>query len=201
MQMRSWMIISVLAAVAAGIGAAALLGMREPIALRSGTALAEPRAIADFELIDQRNRAFDRQALAGHWSLVFAGFTNCPDICPTTLTLFATLSKRLRRDDLQLVFVSVDPERDTPERIAGYLAYFDPELVGATGTGAQLENFTGQLGLAFVRNPGAGGEYTMDHSTALVLIDPKVRVAAYFQPPHDPDALVADLSALMGGAG
>lgn len=201
MQMRSWMINSVLAAVAAGIGAAALLGMREPIALRSGTALAEPRAIADFELIDQRNRAFDRQALAGHWSLVFAGFTNCPDICPTTLTLFATLSKRLRRDDLQLVFVSVDPERDTPERIAGYLAYFDPELVGATGTGAQLENFTGQLGLAFVRNPGAGGEYTMDHSTALVLIDPKVRVAAYFQPPHDPDALVADLSALMGGAG
>lgn len=201
MQMRSWMIISVLAAVAAGIGAAALLGMREPIALRSGTALAEPRAIADFELIDQRGGAFGRQALAGHWSLVFTGFTNCPDICPTTLTLLATLGKRLRRDDLQLVFVSVDPDRDTPSQLAQYVGHFDSAMIGATGTTAQIDRLCAELGLAYVLNPGTAGEYTVDHSTALVLIDPKVRVAAYFQPPHDPDALVADLSALMGGAG
>ncbi len=127
---------------------------------------------------------------------MFTGFTHCPDICPTTLALFAALRGRLPGDEIQFVFVSVDPERDTPERIADYLAHFDARLVGATGTRMEIERFTKSLGLAQVRNPGVGGDYTVDHSAALVLIDPKARVAGYFQPPHDAEALAADLAPL-----
>lgn len=201
MRIRRWMIACALAAVAAGIGAAVLVASREPIALRSGTALPEPLEIEDFELVDQHGRAFGRDAFEDRWSLLFTGFTNCPDICPTTLALLATLGTRLPGHAPQIVFVSVDPERDRPEVLAAYLRHFGPQLIGVTGTRTQIEGFTRQLGLAQLRNPGVEGEYTVDHSAALVLIDPRGRVAAYFQPPHDPGALAADLAALMSGAG
>lgn len=190
------------AATAAGVVASLLL-TPVPIALRSGTPMPRPRPVADFELVDQHGRALTREAFAGRWSLVFTGFTNCPDICPTTLALLATVTTHLREHggDLQTIFVSVDPERDTPEVLAQYVGHFDERMIGATGTQPQIDGFCDGLGLAHVRNPGAGGQYTVDHSTALVLIDPEVRIAAYFRPPHDVDALVADLSTLMSGAG
>jgi protein SCO1/2 len=185
--------IAVLAAVAAGIGLATYERSREVPALAAGTALPRPRAIADFDFTDQGGRPFTRASLEGHWTLLFTGFTHCPDVCPTTLELMAQLRRQLARDDLEFLFVSVDPERDTPEAIARYLAHFDPALVGATGTREETERFTAGLGLAQVRNPGVGDEYSVDHSTALVLIDPEARLAGYFQAPHARDALAADL--------
>ena len=92
--------------------------------------------------------------------------------------------------------MSVDPERDTPEVIRRYLAHFGAGLAGATGARPDVERFTAGLGLAQVVNPGAGGEYSVDHSTAFVLIDPRARLAGYFQAPHEPAALAADLAAL-----
>ena len=141
-------------------------------------------------------RPFGPAALENRWSLVFTGFTHCPDLCPTTLAFLASLRSQIPGRTLQIVFVSVDPERDTPEAIASYLAHFDPGFVGVTGARADIERFTKALGVAQVRNPGVGGEYTVDHSAALVLIDPKVRVAGYFLPPHDERALAADLARL-----
>ena len=85
--------------------------------------------------------------------------------------------------------------------LAQYVGHFDKGMLGVSGTQPQIDGFCDGLGLAHVRNPGTGGQYTVDHSTALVLIDPKVRIAAYFRPPYDVDALVADLSTLMSGAG
>jgi len=111
------------------------------------------------------------------------------------------LNRRVARKDVQFVFVSVDPERDTPAVVARYLAHFDPALVGATGERAEMERLTAGLGVGQVRNPGAGDEYTVDHSTAFVLIDPDARLAAYFSAPHDRDALAADLSRLPKGDG
>lgn len=193
-------IVWVLAAIASGMLVAVML-IPAPVKLRSGTAVPRPQPLADIALVDQHGRALTREAFTGRWSLVFAGFTNCPDVCPTTLALMAGLRRQVHRDDLQFVFVSVDPERDTPEVMAPYLAHFDPSLVGATGTRAGMEQFTSALGLAQVRNPGVGDEYTVDHSTAFVLIDPKARVAGYFRAPHVPEALAADLAALPRGAG
>jgi protein SCO1/2 len=196
MQTRSWIVAWAVAAIAVGIGAAVIARMQEPVALRAGTALPEPRLIGDFSLVDQHGRPFGRDSLENRWSLVFTGFTHCPDLCPTTLALLASLRARVPGDSLQFVFVSVDPERDTLERIADYLAHFDARLVGATGTRAEIEKLTNSLGLAQVRNPGVGGDYTVDHSAALVLIDPRARVTGYFQPPHDAEALAADLAPL-----
>lgn len=195
---RSGMAIGLAVAIAAGIGAALWLRDR-PLTLDAGTVLPEPHAVAAFELVDHEGRAFDRQALAGRWSVVFAGFTHCPDICPLTLATMGELGTRLGAASPRLVFVSVDPERDTPARIAAYLRHFGPDLVGATGSSAAIESFTRDLGLAQVKVPGVVGDYTVDHSAALVLLDPQVRVAGYFPPPHDVDRLAADLAALGGG--
>jgi|SRR5688572_9618126 len=188
--------VAVIAAVAVGAGVALFERSVDPPALRAGTALPEPRALPAFALVDQSGRPFGPANFEGRWSLVFTGFTNCPDVCPTTLAQMAALRRRVAREDLQFVFVSVDPERDTPEVVAEYLGHFDPALVGATGPRAEVEKLTAGLGLAQVRNPGAGGEYTVDHSTALVLINPEARLAGYFRAPYERDALAADLVAL-----
>ena len=188
--------IAVVVAVAAGISFALYEHSAEPLTLRAGTALPEPRPLPRFALVDQAGRTFDRARFEGRWSLLFTGFTHCPDVCPTTLARMAELRRLVGRDDLQFVFVSVDPERDTPEAVGRYLAHFDPALVGATGARAEMERFTASLGLAHVRNPGTGDDYTVDHSTAFVLIDPKARLAGYFSAPHERDALVADLKSL-----
>lgn len=187
-------------AIAVGVSAAILLSPPAPITIRTGTALPVPRPVADFELVDQHGRALTREVFEGRWSLVFTGFTNCPDICPATLALLAALDSRLRErgGELQTVFVSVDPERDTQAALAEYVAHFDEDMIGATGTKGQIDGFCAGLGLAYVRNPGTGGEYTVDHSAALVLIDPEARIAGYFQPPLELDGLVADLAPLVG---
>lgn len=195
---RSGLTIGVAVAIAAGIGAALWL-RTPPLELASGTVLPEPMKIEPFALTDQDGRTLDAAALEGRWTLLFTGFTHCPDICPTTLATLAELDGRLGAAAPRFLFVSVDPERDTPERIAAYLAHFDPDLVGATGSRDAIESFTRGLGLAQVRNPGVGDEYTVDHSAALVLIDPRVRYAGYFQPPFDTDALATDLARLPGG--
>jgi protein SCO1/2 len=188
--------IAILVAVAVGVGVALREHASAPPKLRAGTALPKPRSIADFSLTGQDGRPFTREDLRDHWTLVFTGFTNCPDICPATLATMADLGHRVAREDLRLLFVSVDPGRDTPEVIRRYLAHFGAGIAGATGTREDIERFTSGLGLAQVVNPGAGGEYTVDHSTALVLIDRRARLAGYFQAPHAADAIAADLAAL-----
>ena len=187
---------AILLAVAVGAGIALVERAHEPPALRAGTALPKPRALPAFQLVDQSGRTFDAARLEGRWSLLFTGFTHCPDVCPTTVALMADLNRRVAREDLQFVFVSVDPERDTPEAVARYLAHFDPSLVGATGSRAEMEKLTSGLGVGQVRNPGTGDEYTVDHSTAFVLVDPDARLAGYFSAPHDRAAIAADLGRL-----
>ena len=191
------------AMVLGGVTVAVLQRPSAPPVLRSGTALPQPRPIGEFELVDQHGRALNRSNFEGHWSLLFAGFTNCPDVCPTTLATLATLKSRLRerKSELQVVFLSVDPERDTPTQLAQYVAHFDSSMIGATGAKEQIDRLCADLGLVYLRNPGAAGAYTVDHSAALVLIDPQARVAAYFRPPHDLDGLEADFAALAGTGG
>lgn len=197
--MRKGMIAAVVGvAVVAGAALAWWMTPRETIVLASGTALTPPRAIADFELTDHRGDAFTKASLRGRWNLLFTGFTHCPDLCPATLALLTEVDRRLPAGSVQLIFLSVDPERDTPEVIAAYVGHFGPRLVGVTGARAEIEGLTAELGLAQVRNPGVGGDYTVDHSTALVLIDPKARVAGYFTPPHEIGLLAADLAGLDG---
>ncbi len=200
MRARAQTFAAAIAAASVGLGVAWWTAGDPPLKLASGTPLAHPRDIDEFRLTDHHGRAFTTAALRGRWNLVFAGFTHCPDICPTTLAMLAELRARLPDDALQFLFVSVDPERDTPAVIADYIRHFDARMMGVTGTRPEIEAFTAQLGLAQVRNPGVGGDYTVDHSAALVLIDPRARVAGYFRPPYDIGALAADLASIHGSS-
>ncbi|WP_405240572.1 SCO family protein [Lentisalinibacter orientalis] len=156
-----------------------------------------PWPIETFDLLDQTGASFSRDDLEGRWTLLFSGFTHCPDVCPTTLGILRAAQRGLDRSQaLRTVFVSVDPERDTPERLAEYLAWFDEDWVGLTGEREQLDRLLGSLQMAHVRVPTGDGEYTVDHATAVALIDPLGRMAAYWRPPFDAAKLRDDLAAL-----
>jgi len=198
------------ALIAAGIMTAAAIGVavawcmtaRQPVTLTSGTALESPRRVGAFRLTDHRGREFTPESLRGGWSLVFAGFTHCPDACPTTLAMLNAMDERLRANGgaVQVVFLSVDPARDTTERLAGYVGHFNPRFVAVTGARTEIDSLCRDLGIAYVQNPGAAGDYTVDHSAALVLIDPRARVAGHFTPPYDIGALAADLASIDGSS-
>lgn len=187
-----------LAALLLGLWAASRWPAPAPPALQAGIALPQRRAVAEFSLADQNGAPFTRRQLEGRWSLLFAGYTHCPDVCPTTLAVMKGVAQRLHDPALRMVFVSVDPERDTPEQLRRYVGYFGEGIVGATGPAAELDKLCASLGLAYMKVPGPTPEdYAMDHSAALVLIDPQARIAAYFQPPHKADTLAADLRTLL----
>jgi len=191
-----------LAALALGIFTASRLSApRAAPQLASGTALGEPRPVAAFTLTDHDGQPYTQAQLQGRWTLLFAGFTHCPDVCPTTLALMAQLRRQLAAgpERLELLFLSVDPDRDTPEQLKRYTAHFGAGIRGVTAPAAPLDAFCSSLGLAYVKVPGArAGDYTVDHSAALVLLDPRGRIAAYFPPPHRLDTLAADLGRIMG---
>lgn len=156
-----------------------------------------PWPIDTFELVDHTGAPFSRDDLEGHWTLLFSGFTHCPDICPATLGILRAAQRGLDRGQpLRTVFVSVDPARDTPERLAGYLAWFNEDWIGLTGERDQLERLLGSLQMAHVRVPTGNGEYTFDHATAVALIDPLGRMTAYWRPPFYPAMLRDDLARL-----
>ena len=186
-------------ALAAGIWAASYWYAPKAVTLQSGVLLGAPRAIAEFTLADQDGQAFSNDRLRGRWSLVFAGFTHCPDVCPTTLALMKVLTQRLGASAPAMIFLSVDPERDTPPVMQSYVRYFGPAITGVSGEREMLDRFCASLGIAYVKVPGASeADYTIDHSAALVLIDPQGRVAGYFPPPLKVDTLAADLSRIAG---
>jgi protein SCO1 len=190
-------------AVVAVVAAAAVIVMatsRQPaMEPRVATLLTQPALIAEFELTDQHGRTLTRDVFKGRWSVLFAGFTHCPDACPATLGLLRALNADLSDDGkaMQTVFLSVDPERDSPEQLAAYLGYFETPIVGMTGATAQIDRLSDSLGIAYVKIPGAAEQYTVDHSTALVLIDPQARLAGYVTPPLDLDDLAADVRMLL----
>ena len=151
----------------------------------------DPKPLTAFALTDQKNRLFDLASLKGKWSFLFFGFTHCSDVCPTTLTVLARARDHITRnaagaEDIQFVFVSVDPNRDTAGKLRQYVDYFDSSFLGVTGDDAQIRNLAGQLGAAYQLAITPGLEnYPVYHSTAVFLLDPRARFHAVFAPPHD----------------
>ncbi len=188
-------------AVVAGALASLIMLKQSTTEIASGTLLPQPRAIADFSLNAADGRTFTKADFTGHWTIVFAGYTFCPDVCPTTLTDLTAVIKQLGPDDakkLQVLFVSVDPERDMPERLAKYVHYFSPDFRAATGDVAALEKLGTSLGFVFMKVPGATPtSYLMDHSAALMLVNPKAELAGFLTPPFKADAIADDLRPLL----
>jgi protein SCO1 len=169
--------------------------------LRAARLYPAPRAVPDFSRVRRDGKTRTLADWKGHWTVAFFGFTNCPDICPTTLATFKQVWKRLdpaTRERVRFDFVSVDPGRDTPELLARYVGYFSPDFVASTGSDEELTRLTRALGLLYTRGTPKNGTYSVDHSASAVLVDPDGRQAGLFRPPFEAEAMAADLAALAG---
>ena len=203
MNKSSITIVAVLA-LAAGLGISWLINANRPIELEAGTWFGEQaRALPEFELRDHNRQALRRADLSGKWSLIFFGYTHCPDICPASLQTMADMVRAIDDPDvanaLRVYFVSVDPERDKPDVLASYVTYFNPDFVGATAEMEKLEALTRPLGIAHgFRNKVAGNPvYDVDHSASIVLVNPRAEFAGLFGAPHDAQAMARDMTRIV----
>lgn len=158
------------------------------------TVFPEARDLIPFKLIDQDEQPFTPDTLKQKWSLLFFGFTHCPDVCPTTLKVLQDFWRELPADvraKTQVVFVTVDPNRDTPAIIKEYVQFFEPSFLGVTGNLGQITAFTRSIGILYeyVRKGEGKNNYGVNHSAQIILIDPQARLRAVFPPPHDPDEM------------
>lgn len=190
------------AVLAAALGIAAWLNLdarqNRPPEIR-GYVLAEPRALPAVELVDEQGAPFRPADFEGRWSLLYFGYTYCPDVCPLTLVQLANLKRALEAQGsaagVEYYLVSVDPRRDTPARLREYVAYFDPEFHGLTGAPPALAALASATDTVFDVPEGQDGDnYLVSHSSNVVLLDPSARVHAVFTPPHEPAALAADFT-------
>jgi len=168
----------------------------------SATVLHEAKALPNFVMEDHLGNMFTNENLTGQWSFVFFGYTNCPDICPTTLSLLNQVDQTLKKagdtDIPKTVFISIDPERDTVAQLADYVPYFNPEFIGVTGSLQNLQVLTKSLGIAFGKEGDAeGDEYDLFHGTRIMLIDPEARLKALFSSPHDVKIIASDYSKII----
>jgi protein SCO1 len=171
----------------------------EPPRPENATVLPVPRPLPAFALRDASGEPFANADLAGRFSLVFFGFTNCPDVCPITLQVLAAALDRLEAASPgnpaatpAVVFVSVDPYRDSPERIRGYVAGFDPSFTGVTASDEALAPLLTALGVTVEKHEHAGESYNVVHNGTVYFLGPRGDWIAVSSPPHDPATLAAD---------
>ena len=167
----------------------------------------KPKPIVEYALTEYRRNAggelistpLTPAQMTGRWRMLFFGFTTCPDICPTTLTDLKGLAKTLGPQMPELIFVSIDPERDNPETLRDYVDFFAPNIRTISSADIPaLTHFSAQLGAVFGKVPNEdGSSYTMDHSASLYLLDPNGALVGLIRPPHDMKAIAADLRAYL----
>ncbi|MGB5720959.1 MAG: SCO family protein [Woeseiaceae bacterium] len=193
--------IAIIMAVALAMGIFVAVRMQTPAEPKQAFILPAPMPLPEFELVDQTGNAVTRDTFRDHWSLVFFGFTHCPDICPTTLQVLATARKDLADDGQEplprIVLVSVDPERDTPELMGQYVDYFGDGNLGVTGNLAELKKLTAALGIFFEKQAGAAENYAVDHSAAVLVINPAGEFHALFSGSHQVENVVHDMPLIM----
>jgi protein SCO1/2 len=174
----------------------------EPPQLSQGTLLPSAEPVTDFQLTDHRGQPFTLANLKDNWTFTFFGYTHCPDVCPTSMTMLAQVQRKLeQRDGLdklpQVVFVSVDPERDTTELLSQFVPYFHPGFIAASGDEQNTLNLTRQLGILYGKAEGSAADnYLVDHSAAIILLDPDGAFRAVFGIPHDADLIANDFLAI-----
>jgi protein SCO1/2 len=192
-----------IAAIAA-VAAAFLWRGPAPVDLATGTYFSPGRELPDFTLIDAHGRPFGTADLRGSWSLMFFGYTNCPDFCPATLATLASLEKRLRAAGAavrpRVIFVSVDAKRDTPAQLERYVPYFDPEFIGVTAaTQPAIEAVAAKLGVGIIIDPATDGAYRVEHSSEIFVVSPAGKLTAVLVGPFTVDALQADFQRIVAG--
>jgi protein SCO1/2 len=163
-----------------------------------------PKKLADFSLKRSDGTSLTKIDLRNQWTLLYFGYTYCPDICPITMAVISQFDEELQKVDpalstvMQVVFISVDPERDSPEQLSKYVQYFGEDYIGATGDFADLFKLARQLNIAFGYIPeGDEGDYLVNHSGELVLINPYGDYAGFFKAPQNPEQMLESFQSLV----
>lgn len=167
-----------------------------------GTVLPQTRFIQPFNLTDNSGNSFNKDAIKGHWTLMFFGFTNCASICPTAMSALAKMYRQLESHIPQqllpqVVMVSVDPERDTVKRMNDYVKSFDSHFIGVNGNMDETKAFANQMSVVFEKVDMPNGNYYMNHSAEIMLMDPAGNLRAFFSSPHVPEHMVQDYEAII----
>lgn len=170
--------------------------------LKTATVLPQPKALEDFSLVDKNNQPLTLDSLKGKWTLAFFGYTYCPDICPTALTSMAEVSEALgsMADQTRTLFISVDPQRDTPDHMKKYVEFFNPDFDAATGEDTQLRALTRQVGVQYkLHEPDKDGNYLVDHSAWLIILNPAGQFHAVISGSHypNPAGMAADIQQII----
>ncbi len=188
-----------LALLVGGALAAAVLfviNSAAPAELKTALVLPAPVDLPNFSLIDQSGNTVNANTFRGQWDLVFFGFTHCPDICPMTLQTLSNAKRALLEAGAdtvpRIVLVSVDPERDTPEIVGKYVDYFGADNLGVTGDLEEIRQFTSALGIYFEKADSDDEDYGVDHSAAVVIINPDAQFSGLFSAPHIAENFVHD---------
>lgn len=188
-----------LTAAVAGVWLASMLIGPRPAAVVNNmqfvTAIPTPRGLPAFELVDQDAQRFSVEELHGRWTLLFMGFTNCGHVCPMTMAKLRTIVDTIDQP-VDVLFVSVDPGRDTPEAIANYVHGFDASFRGATGTPAEIDKLANALGAPYFVD-ATGEKYIVDHSSAIFVVNPDAALAATITSLQDVEPVASELEALL----
>ena len=191
MSPKTTIIVSLLVLVGIAIGVTGWFFPRPTIPMELQTILRpESKPLQEFSLIDQNKNVFNLENFKDKWTLLFFGYTFCPDVCPTTLTVLQKFYTKLKPQVLantQVVFVSVDPERDTPEKLAEYVAYFNKDFIGVTGKVTEINKLAIQTGAGYIKGPIINTDdnnYQISHTSTIFLINPKMQLHAGFSQPH-----------------
>lgn len=156
--------------------------LKEPLTLATSYEISNRSPIPEFTLKDQLGQTFSKDKLKGKWSLVYVGYTSCPDICPTMTGKLAAAYRQLAQEiELQVVFISVDPARDSQQKLKEYMDYFEPEFLAVTADHSQLIPITRNLGFVYAM-VGDGPNYQVDHSASLALLSPEGERVAVIKP-------------------
>ncbi len=186
------------ALVILGAGAFLALALRDNPRGAGGTVLASAIG-GSFRLTDQNGKTVTDADLKGKWSLVYFGYTHCPDACPTALNDISIALEDLgtKRDAVRPVFITVDPERDTPDALKAYVTSFDAPILALTGTPEQVAQAAKGYRVYYAKHPEAGGEYSMDHSSVIYVMDPQGRFTASFTHESTPEQIAERLKKLL----
>lgn len=205
MSRRTAVMLTAVGACAAGLGAYAAIGLGRraaPPPNLPGLLWPDPKRLEPFALLDHDAKPFDVARLEGHWNLLFFGYTFCPDVCPTTLQVLKSADAKMAQSgaaagdlggEMQYVFVSVDPERDTPEQLEAYMSFFGPRFVGVTGEPDAVAALARQVGVVYARGEDVdGGGYLVDHTATILVVDPRARLVGLLHAPHRVEALAGE---------
>ena len=176
-----------------------------------GSVVSPARKIMIPALTKDNGEVFTLDDLTGQWHFLFFGYTHCPDVCPVTMGVLAQAKKMATANNHmfpEVVFISVDPERDKVEMLADYVQYFDKDFTGVTGDKDLIKALTLQMSVVYMKMPGeessaagnSGSGYLVDHSSAILLLNPQAKLVAFFNAPHDPQTILKDFQTMVNNS-